>query len=308
MSPSRAILLKIMSVAVFVTMQSLIKATSEHIPPGEAVFFRSLFAIPVILAWLAYEGRLSTGLRTQNPLGHLWRGLVGSSAMGLSFAALGFLPLPEVTAIFFAAPILVVIFAAMFLGEQVGLVRLSAVGLGLAGVLIILAPRLSTLTGGALDHGQALGALMALMAAVFAALAKIFVRKLVATEHPATVVFYFSVTATCLSLFTIPFGWVWPSPTEAGLLILAGLAGGVGQGLLTTAFRHADASVIAPFDYVSMLFALVIGLVIFDEVPTLQTLGGASMVVGAGILILLRERKLGLDRARPSRAMSPGGN
>ena len=187
--PLLGIALKIASVCVFMTMASLIKATSDHVPPGEAVFFRSLFAIPVILGWLLWRGELSTGLATQNPLGHLWRGLVGTTAMGLGFAALGLLPLPEVTAIGYAAPLLVVIFAAMFLGETVRLFRISMVGLGLLGVLIVLSPRLQT---GAGDLTQTLGAMITLMSATCAALAQVFVRKLTRTEDTAAIVFYFS--------------------------------------------------------------------------------------------------------------------
>lgn len=121
MNPLRGIALKIASVCVFVGMASLIKATSDHVPPGQAVFFRSFFALPVIIAWLWMRHELSNGLRTVSPLGHVWRGVVGTSAMGLGFAGLGLLPLPEVTAIGYAAPILVVVFAAMFLGEDVRL-------------------------------------------------------------------------------------------------------------------------------------------------------------------------------------------
>lgn len=306
MNPSRAILLLLTSIAVFIAMQSLIKATSGHIPPGEAVFFRSFFALPVILGWLGLTGRLATGLRTQNPIGHFWRGLVGTSAMGLSFAALGLLPLPEVTAISYAAPVLTVIFAAMFLGEKVGLVRLSAVAMGLVGVAIILAPRLGSLSGSALDWPEAMGALMALMAATFAAMAKIFLRRLVASEHPATIVFYFSMMSTLLSLTTIPFGWVIPTGREALFLVLAGLAGGLGQGFLTSAYRHADASFIAPFDYASILFALAVGYFVFAEVPTLAMLAGAALVVGAGIWIILRERARGIAHARQRQARTPG--
>ena len=96
MRPLRGILLKIVSVLVFIVMASMIKATAAHVPPGEAVFFRSFFAIPVILIWLTLQGELSTGFRTANPMGHVWRGLVGTLAMGMGFAGLGLLPLPEV--------------------------------------------------------------------------------------------------------------------------------------------------------------------------------------------------------------------
>jgi drug/metabolite transporter (DMT)-like permease len=306
MQPLRGIALKVTSVCVFMAMATLIKATSHHVPPGQAVFFRSLFAMPVIVIWLLYRGELRHGLETKNPMGHFWRGLVGTTAMGLGFAALGLLPLPEVTALGYAAPLLVVIFAAMFLNEQVRAFRLTAVALGLVGVLIVLSPRLSV-EAGQISSRETLGAMLVLMGAVFTALAMIFVRKLVATEDTAAIVFWFSVTATLLSLITLPWGWVWPAPREAAMLILAGFLGGFGQILLTSSYRYADASVIAPFEYASMLLALIVGYVLFDEKPTLVILAGASLIISASVLIIWRERQLGLERARQRKAMPPGG-
>ncbi len=307
MSPFKGIALKLCSVLLFVVMASLIKATSDHVPPGQAVFFRSLFAIPVILAWLMVRGDLRTGLKVQSRMGHFWRGFVGTTAMGLMFAGLGLLPLPEVTALGYTAPLLTVVFAAMFLDERVGLFRMSAVGLGLVGVLIVLAPRLSTLTGETVQTMQAVGAVLVLLGAVCAALAQIYIRKMVATEQTSAIVFYFSLTSTLLSLLTIPFGWVIPGGTETVLLILAGLLGGMGQIFLTSAYRFADASVVAPFDYASMLFALLIGYFVFSEVPTGAMLLGAALVIAAGIIIILRERHLGLKRGQARAARTPQG-
>jgi drug/metabolite transporter (DMT)-like permease len=294
-NPLRGITLKIASVCVFVSMASLIKASADAIPPGQAVFFRSFFAIPVILVWLTLQHDLAHGLETKNPMGHLWRGLVGTTAMGLGFAGLGLLPLPEVTAIGYAAPILVVVFAAMFLNEQVRLFRLSMVALGMGGVLIVLSPRLA-LDPSTADTGQALGAVLVLMGAVCAALAQVFVRKLVQTERTAAIVFWFSITASVLSLLTLPWGWAWPTPAQWALLIGAGLAGGVGQILLTSSYRFADASLIAPFEYSSMLLAIAVGYFVFAEIPTPTMLMGAALIVVAGIGIIWRERQLGLKR------------
>ena len=307
MRPLRGISFKIASVLVFIVMAALIKATSAHVPPGQAVFFRSLFAIPVIVAWLAWRRELHTGLRTVQPMGHVWRGVVGTTAMGLGFAGLGYLPLPEVTAIGYAAPLLTVVFAAMFLGEEVRAFRISAVVLGLVGVLIVLSPRLTALQDDAVETAEALGAMLVLGGAVFAALAQVFVRKLVLTESTSAIVFWFSATATLLSLVTLPFGWVMPDGREAAILIAAGILGGIGQILLTSGYREADASVVAPFEYVSMLFALGFGYFLFDEVPTATMLFGALLVVTAGILIIWRERQLGLERARQRKAMTPQG-
>lgn len=305
--PLRGIALKLGSVVVFIVMASMIKATAGHVPAGEAVFFRSFFAIPVIVVWLGWRRELATGFRTAQPMGHVWRGLVGTLAMGLGFAGLGYLPLPEVTAIGYAAPLLTVIFAAMFLGEEVRAFRITAVVMGLAGVLIVLSPRLTVLSPDTATHREAFGAMLVLGSAVFAALAQVFVRRLVMVEQTATIVFYFSVTASVLSLVTVPFGWVWPTPVESALLVGAGLLGGLGQILLTSSYREADASLVAPFDYASMLFALFIGYFVFAEVPTLTMLGGAALIVAAGIVIIWRERQLGLERARQRKAMTPQG-
>jgi drug/metabolite transporter (DMT)-like permease len=306
MQPLRGISYKIVSVMVFVGMASLIKAASTDIPPGQAVFFRSLFALPIIIGWLAMRHELRHGWKTKQPMGHVWRGLVGTLAMGFGFAGLGLLPLPEVTAIGYAAPLLVVIFAAMFLNEEVRAFRLSAVALGLIGVLIVLSPRFSM--GASVNHAQTLGAMLVLMGAVCAALAQVFVRKLVFTEDTAAIVFWFSVTATCLSLLTLPWGWAWPSAFQWVMLIMAGLLGGIGQIFLTSSYRFADASLVAPFDYTSMLLALIVGYFIFDEVPTVTMMIGAAIVISAGLMIILRERHLGLKRARQRKVTGTVGH
>lgn len=307
MDPVRGIVLKLLSVCVFMAMATCIKAAADAAPAGEAVFFRSLFAIPPLLIWMAMRGELPAKLRTTNPMGHFWRGLVGVSSMGLGFLALGLLPLPEAVAIGYAAPLLATVFAAMFLGETVRLYRLAAVALGLAGVVMVLAPRLTVLDAEAATKLETVGAFAALMAAVFAALAQVFVRKLVLTEHTATIVFWFSVTSAALSLVTLPFGWVVPPLEATAMLIAAGVFGGIGQILLTSSYRHAETSVIAPFEYASMLLALGIGYVIFDEIPTWSMIGGAALVILAGIVIIWRERQLGIERRRAKGAVSPHG-
>ena len=305
MQPLRGIMFKVMAVCLFMFMASFIKAASVEVPPGQAVFFRSFFALPVILGWLAMRGELRSGWKTPNPVGHFWRGLLGTSAMGLGFTGLGLLPLPEVTAIGYAAPLLVVVFAAMFLNEKVGVYRLSAVLLGMIGVLIVLSPRLSI--GAGLSTGETLGAVVVLMGAVFAALAQVFVRKLVQTEGTAAIVFWFSITSAVLALCTLPWGWAMPSVGVAAMLIMAGLLGGLGQIFLTSSYRYADASLVAPFDYASMILALIIGYFVFDEVPTGTMLLGAGIVILAGVLIIWREQVLGLQRAQQRKAMGHVG-
>ncbi len=307
MNPVRGISYKIASIALFSVMAALIKATADTIPAGEAVFFRSFFALFVTIGWLMYRGDLQSGLKVSNYMGHLWRGLIGTAAMAMNFAALGMLPLPEVTAIGFTSPLLTVILAAIFLGETVRAFRLTAVGIGLIGVIIILWPRLTIFGDTPAATVASIGIILVLGSAFFRALAQIYIRQLVQTDQTSAIVFYFSLNASILSLLTLPFGWVVPNALDMFMLICAGLLGGIAQILLTTSFRYAQASTIAPFDYVSILFALVIGYVWFSEVPTLWMLIGSSIVIAAGILIIWRERQLGLKRGKARPSLSPQG-
>lgn len=300
MKPARGILLIVLAITVFSIQTGFIKA-AVRVPAGQAVFFRSACALPVVFIWLWLRGDISHGLRTQNYRGHIMRSVAGTMAMGLGFAGLKFLPLPEVTALRFVTPILIVIFAAILLGERIRLVRLSAVLMGLIGVVIILWPRLGAGLAGA-GQREMIGAMMVLGSAAFAAFAQIFIKRMASVERTAAIVFYFSLTSMFLSLLSAPFGWVRPTGFETALLVGAGVVGGVGQILLTSSYRFADASVLAPFTYVSMIWALLIGYFIFAEVPTVMMLAGATLVIFSGVVILLREQQLARRRAMQEKA------
>ena len=301
--PVLAVLLKVTAIALFTALSGIIKATSETVPAGEAVFFRSFFAIPVIVAWLIARGELRHGLITKKPMFHVWRGLVGTSAMGMTFMGLALLPLPEVTAIGYATPIFTLILAALFLGETIRMVRISAVAIGLLGVLIMIWPRL----GSDLEDGAMLGVLLVVGATVARGFVQIHIRRMVQSEHTAAIVFYFSLTASGLALLTAPFGWVMPDAQTAALLVSAGLVGGVAQILVTSSYRFAPASMLAPYDYASMIFAIVIGYVWFDEWPTLVMLAGAALVIAGNVLVIWREHRLGLRRGKAKPLIDPKG-
>lgn len=301
--PVLAVALKTGAIFLFIVLGALIKATSDQVPPGEAVFFRSFFSFPIIIIWLISRGDMRHGLITHQPMRHFLRGILGTTAMGMTFAGLGMLPLPEVTAIGYATPIFTVILAAFMLNERIRLIRISAVAIGLVGVLIMVWPRL---TGGSdLGDTATLGALLIVGATVARALVQIHVRKMVQTEHTAAIVFYFSLTASILSLLTIPFGWVVPDPQTTALLVLAGLMGGVAQILVTSAYRFGAASMLAPVDYSSMLFAILIGYVWFNELPTLVMMIGAAFVIAGNILVIWREHQLGLERGKARSVIDP---
>jgi drug/metabolite transporter (DMT)-like permease len=306
-NPLTGIAYKIASVCIFVVMASLLKA-SQGVPAGELVFFRSFFAILPVVVYLVWRGELAAGLRTKHPLSHLMRGVVGTGGMGFGFYALTQLPLPEATAIQYATPLLIVVFSAVFIGETVRFYRWSAVLIGLVGVIIIVWPRLTVFSGGLADaSGATLGAISALISCCFAAVAMILVRRLVFTERSATIVLYFSISSSLIGLLTIPFGWIMPSPAQWAFLIGAGIAGGIAQILLTESYRHADMSVVAPFEYTSLLLTFAVGYFVFQDVPTIEMLVGGIIVVGAGVFIVWREHRLGLDRKKASESSTPQG-
>jgi drug/metabolite transporter (DMT)-like permease len=305
--PRRAIALKVFSVLSFTAMSALIKHASSYVPPGEAVFFRSFFALIPIGLLLWHRHQLDTAFATRNVVGHGLRGLSGALGMACGFAALALLPLPEAIALGYAMPIFATALAALVLGEVVRFYRWTAIVIGLVGILVILWPRLTALRSGFEDAGQAIGALFSLAASILGGLSVIQTRRLVETENTATIVVYFSLICAAFGLLSLPFGWTMPSPTVAALLILAGICGGIGQLLLTESYRFADTSLIAPFEYTSMLFGLVLGYVVFGELPTLEMLAGAGIVIGAGLFIIWREHRLGLERARARKALTPQG-
>jgi drug/metabolite transporter (DMT)-like permease len=306
------IFLKIVAALAFTLMAAIVRYAATggfraQVPVGQLIFFRSFFALLPVLIWLTYARPLSAAFETQNLSGHIRRGIIGVIGMFLGFGGLLYLPLPDATAISFAAPLLTVVLAVFILKETVRIYRWTAVVIGLIGVIVMLLPHLA-LGGRHVPPDAWKGVLLALGGAICAAFATIEVRRLTSTEHTAAIVVYFSLITTIATLFTFALGfaipaiaWVWPDAREFGLLAAIGVLGGVGQILMTHSFRYADASVIAPFDYVAMVWALLVGWLFFSEVPEMLVLIGASIVIASGIFVILRERQLGIERKRVRR-------
>ena len=290
--PMRGIVLKLVSVLIFLAMQTLIKLAGTGVNPGQIVFYRSAFALVPIMAYLVYRGELRQSFVTESPFGHFKRGFIGVLSMGCAFYGLTKLPLPEWIAIGYAMPLFSVFFAWALLGEPVRIYRWTAVAVGLVGVLIISWPKLTLFRSMGLGSGEALGALVVLFSAASAALAMIQIRILVRSEKTPTIVLYFSITSSVLALLTLPFGWSWLSMSQTVLLVMAGFCGGVAQILLTESYRHADVSTIAPFEYSSILFGILVSWAIFSEVPEWTMLIGTAITISAGIYIIHRERRL----------------
>lgn len=303
MTPGRAnprvgILLKICSVLGFTLMSACVKAAAAVVPVTEVCFFRAFCALLTILAFAAWRGELYDAVRTSNPWGHFWRGLLGLTAMSLNFAAIAYLPLPDAIALGYAAPLFLTILAALMLGENVRVFRWTAVMIGLIGVVIMLWPRLEFLKAGSGSaSNETFGAICAILGAMAVALGGVVVSRLIVGERTITVVVYFSLIGSIGFLLTAPFGWRMPDVWTLAILVLSGVLGGVSQLAMTQAYRYADASTVAPFEYTSMLFGIVLGFFLFGDLPTATMLLGSAIVIAAGLIVIWREHALQVRRA-----------
>lgn len=297
MNPLKAISLKLLSTLMFALMGAQVRYLGGAYPVGEVAFFRALFALLPILAVFGWRGELRGALRTRRPLDHVLRGIFSIVGTFCTFGALARIPLADFTAIAFVAPLITVVFAALFLKEHVRAYRWTAVGIGFGGVIFMLQPHLGL--QGELTTPVLVGLGFAFTNAMTAAGATIQIRRLTATETTASIVVFMTLLVMLFSLLTVGFGWRMPARTiELAALIGVGVSGGLGQMFFTESYRYAPASLLAPFDYSAMLWAFILGFALFAEVPTAPVLVGAVIVAGAGIFVVLRERLLGLKRRR----------
>jgi drug/metabolite transporter (DMT)-like permease len=271
----KGITLKLVSAVFFAVMSALIRYLGARYPIGEVVFYRSAFAlVPVVLIY-AVRGELMAAVRTGNPLGQASRGALSIVGMFCNFGALARLPLIEANAISFTSPLISVALAAFFLKERVRIYRWSAVTIGFVGVLVVLAPHLTgdELTIAMASATSLAGVIYAVAGSVTNAGTVIQTRHLTKSE-------------------TTPTG------SELAVLATIGFLGGMGHIFLTESYRYAAASVVAPFDYTSMVWALLLGYLMFGEKPTPMIVLGSAIIAAAGLFVIWRERQLALPRQR----------
>ena len=287
--PSLGIALKLGGTLAFSLMYATIKLAGL-VPVGEVIFFRSFFALIPVLILATRTVGLRAIVKAADPLMHLTRSAAGVSSMFLNFTALTMLPLADITAFGFVMPIFAVILAAIFLRERVGRYRWSAVVLGFAGVLVMLSPHggLSAIVA----HGFSGGAALALGGALLSAVVVVVIRQMHATERGETIVFYFMSICAASGATTMIWDRAALCPEQAIFLVLCGLLGGVGQICMTFSYRYAEPSLLAPFDYAAMVWAIALGYLIFSEIPEPLVMAGAAIVIAAGLFIVWRERRL----------------
>ncbi|MBO1074184.1 DMT family transporter [Roseomonas marmotae] len=303
----RGAVLILASTLLFSLMAVAVKLLGSRLPFMEIVFFRSFFALPVVVV-LAMRG--SATLRTRRLPGHLGRACTGLMASCCMFFSATVLPLGEQQALTYSTPIFVTLLAIPVLGERPGPHRWAAVVLGFLGILVIaLGPGLMGQPH-APPPGVAEWVLLAGYAAAslhgfFAAGTTLLVRQLSSTETSASIVLWQSLLMTVLSALALPFVWVTPTPGEWLLLLVMGLVGGIAQLLSTEAFASAQVSSLGPYTYTALLWAALFGWIFWGDVPGPTMVLGAAMIVAAGLYILQREM-----RRRPGRgaaAVAPQG-
>jgi drug/metabolite transporter (DMT)-like permease len=255
------------------------KWLTAHYEPLQIVFMRNLFAAPMILAVvLRFSGW--SALRTSHLWVHALRGFLLVCGAWAFFLALRTLPLAEATAIFFAAPIFITALSVPLLGEHVGWRRWTAVVVGFAGVLIIVRPGAAAF--------QPVSLLVVVTASLYA-LAMISTRWIDRSEGVWSMMFYLVLFPMLFSGVVVPLQWQTPVPSHLPVVAVMAVFGTLGMTLISQAFRLAPAAIVAPFDYTALIWASMLGWLLWDEVPVIWTYAGAAVIVASGIYIVIRE-------------------
>ena len=267
-----------LSVCAFSFMDLIVK-WSDNYPIGEVIFFRGFFGlIPIFL--LIPRERLRNFYQTKRHKLHFQRCLSGLIALIAIFTALRKLPLATVVSISFAAPIFITIMSIFFLNEKVGVYRWLAVLVGFIGIVIITEPGLNSFN---------IYYLYPIIFCIGLSYVAIVIKQLSLTEPIWLIGFYFSFTIMMTSFLTLPYGWIMPSLKDFILLSLVGILGGAANLLLTQSYKFSEVSLVSPLKYLSLLFAIFFGYLIWNEIPSYKTLVGASLVILSSIIIFRRE-------------------
>lgn len=255
------------------------KWLTAHYAPLQIVFMRNLFAAPMILAVvLTFGGR--TALRTRHLWVHVLRGLLLVCGAWAFFLSLRTLPLAEATALFFAAPIVITALSVPLLGEHVGWRRWTAVIVGFAGVLIVVRP-------GAAAFQPA--SLLVVVTASLYALAMISTRWIDRSESVWTMMFYVVLFPMLFSGVAVSVQWQTPALSHLPIIAAQAVFGTLGMTLISQSFRLAPAAIVAPFDYTALIWASLLGWLLWGEIPVIWTYAGAAVIVASGIYIVFRE-------------------
>lgn len=282
--PAIGIGLRLLSGLLFAAMTIFVKAVSDHVPVGQIVFFRSAVALIPLVVFLWIRSEFPGGLATRKPLGHLLRSGFGAASMFASFASIARLPLGEATLLGYLSPVFTAVAGIVILSERATVWRIGGVLLGVVGVMALVWPELGQ---GESDSSRLVGYGLGLLMGLLTAFSLIMVRSLSKTENPGAIAFYFVVASMIGGILTLPFGWVSPDLPSLLMLVLAGIFGGLAHIAMTLAFRHAEASMLAPFEYVAIVWPVLADLLIFSTPVSAAFLIALPVVLaGAGMAAL----------------------
>lgn len=283
------IALRIGAAGCFSVMAAVLKLASlDGVVAPEMLFYRAFFGLPVVLIWvMTRQGGLSA-LSTRHPWAHVGRSALGIVSILCVFQTLTLLPLADATTLSFTAPIFATLLSFLILKEAVGARRWAAVAVGFIGVVIVMRPIPGVI--GAADHAVPVqGIAFGLIAALLTAGVTITLRQLRDTEHVAAIVFWFFVGSSLVGAILLPIVGHWRSPTTFALLVGSGIAGGLAQLFMTASLQKAPVAVVAPFDYLQIVGAIVFGWWLMSTTPTLSTLAGAALIASSGLYTAWRE-------------------
>ena len=267
-----------LSVCTFSVMDLLVKWSSDY-PTGEVLFFRGFFGL-LPTYFLIPKNKLKTFYTTTRSKEHLFRCLMGLMALIAIVVALRELPLAVVVSLSYAAPLFITVLSIFLLSEKVGIFRWLAVLIGFIGVIIIAEPGFK---------GMNYLYFLPLIFCIGMAFVTITIRKLSTTEPIWLISIFFTITISIAGLATIPMGWVMPNFQDFVLLALIGVTGGSANLFLTQSYKLSEVSLVAPLKYLALIFAIIFGYLIWNEIPTIKTLIGASLVIFASLIIIKRE-------------------
>ena len=277
----RGIVAMLIAVGLFSLMDGGLKHLSGHYPAMQVAAIRGLSSLPLVLVWVAASGTAGTLWRVRWPL-HLMRGALSILMLSAFAYALKRMPMTGAYALFFVAPLLITALSVPLLGEKVGPRRWTAIAVGLLGVLVVLRP-----TG---EGMLSWAGLAVLLAATGYALSAIMVRVLHRTDSSQSMVFWMLLmTGAGAALLAWP-AWVPLQGADAAIIVAVGLSGFLGQVAITEAFRSGQASVVAPFEYSALAWALGLDWLVWQVLPDGMTFVGAGIIVASGLYLLRRER------------------
>ena len=289
------IVMMLAGIAGFAMMDALIKWLTTDFPVTQVVALRSWFGLPLLCLLVHFEGGFQA-LKTNRPHVHVLRYILVLTLSFTFFWALSQMKLVDAIALSFAAPIFIAALSVPVLKESVGWHRWVAIGTGFCGVLIMLRPGMGVFQW---------AALVVLYSALAYALLAITTRAFKSTESTASLVLYPQLGVSLTGIVLAPLFWVTPGLVDLGLFALAGMFGSVGIICLTQAFRLAPVAVVSPFEYTALIWATLLGFLMWHELPDLPTVAGATVVAVSGLYIIYRET-IKVGRARPKLpSMSP---